>query len=295
MSRWRTLSSFLVIGALVFAGRQALGLGKPERVIEVHLPAGSSSDAQRRAVDEALLVDVATRAGWLEADAVIRDRLQRNVRFALGMRGSDEALLEQALALGMHRSDRVVRQRLRDHGRRALLARHAETEPSDAALRAFLREQPEAFRAPSRVRFRQVLLSRQRRGEALDDDARARAAELARSAPSDEVVAGWGDPSLLPATVGWSDERRIDATFGAGFGAQVLAAEPGAWRGPLRSTYGVHFVRVLERRAAHTPPLASVRALVREAWLRRQRDRRVRRALDALRGDYRIEQVEGAR
>jgi hypothetical protein len=292
MSLARSLLSFVVVAALLFAGRHALGVGEPPRVVELQLPAKASRAERGAAIDEALLVETAMRAGWLRADAVIRDRLIRNVRFALGASldggaGDDQAAFDAALALGMQRSDRVVRQRLRDHGERTLLARFAAREPSDDELREHLRRHGERFRRPPRARFEQLLLSAERRGATLARDAAA-LAETLRAGASPTAL---GDPSLLPRRVGLSDARRIDATFGADFGRQVLAAPPGRWSGPIRSSYGLHFVRVIEKQPATIPVLRDVRAELRQHWLGQLQRRRLRGALDELRADYRIVEV----
>jgi hypothetical protein len=53
--------------------------------------------------------------------------------------------------------------------------------------------------------------------------------------------------------------RTSTARFGAGFATRLAAAEPGAWFGPVPSSYGLHLVWIRERSPAVTPSLDAVR------------------------------------
>ena len=73
------------------------------------------------AVEERVLFREGLRLGIDRTDAVVRERLVRNLRFAgAGPERSDAELWAEARALGMHRSDLVVRRRLVQRVRRAL-------------------------------------------------------------------------------------------------------------------------------------------------------------------------------
>ena len=82
--------------------------------------------------------------------------------------------------------------------------------------------------------------------------------------------------------------RRIDAIFGPGFGQQVIDAPIDEWIGPLRSSFGLHFVHVEERRAGALPPLARIGDRVAHELERDRRDGRVRQALSRMRQAYEI-------
>ena len=60
------------------------------------------------------------------------------------------------------------------------------------------------------------------------------------------------------------------------------------WRGPVRSIFGLHLVRVDERREATLPPLAAIRAQVTAAWLEDRRAGEGEKARAALRSKYQI-------
>jgi parvulin-like peptidyl-prolyl isomerase len=51
----------------------------------------------------------------------------------------------------------------------------------------------------------------------------------------------------------------VDQTFGATFGAQLVAAPVGEWSGPVESAYGLHLVRVLARTELRLPEFDELR------------------------------------
>ena len=157
-SRGRTLLSFLAIGAALAALERGFGaaLSVPEvaareRIeISAVLVESLRQDWSRRtgrvpdaaelaalvasAVEERVLFREGLRLGIDRTDAVIRERLVRNLRFTgAGRERSDAELWAEARALGMHRSDLVVRRRLVQRVRRAL--EHAGRSPDELRVR----------------------------------------------------------------------------------------------------------------------------------------------------------------
>jgi hypothetical protein len=86
--------------------------------------------------------------------------------------------------------------------------------------------------------LRQVYFDPQRHGAHLERDiARARHA-LAGGA--DDA----GDATLLPAVMQDAALSDIEREFGAEFAAALNDLPLGGWRGPLRSTFGLHLVQL---------------------------------------------------
>src|SRR4051794_4923782 len=146
----------------------------------------------------------------------------------------------------------------------------AAVEPSDQQLTAYLAANPKRFRTEDRLSFQHVFLSANRRGEALDADAKEVAASLV-GVKTPINMAELGDPFLLGAVFGQMSESDIARAFGDAFGKQLAAADVGQWQGPIRSSFGAHFVFVDERTKGSLPPLASVREDVRREWLNARR------------------------
>ena len=65
--------------------------------------------------------------------------------------------------------------------------------------------------------------------------------------------------------------RDIERVFGKSFSRDLLQVDPGAWAGPVRSSYGLHLVYVRERVAARDPELSEVRQAVEREWSAKRR------------------------
>lgn len=275
----RPLVGFALIGCALFAAKRVLVQTPAQPApLFVLVPEGASAQQIDRATDEAILLAFAVRAGFIERDPAVRDRLVRNVRFANDALDEDAAL-RQAVRLDMHRTDAVARQRLIQLAEETI-AGATRLEPKDEELVDYMRSHPTRFRTAPTVSFEQVFVGRKHP----DFDRRVQqvAANPSRAR---------SDPSLLPATMKRATATRIDARFGVGFFAQLDELETGVWSPPLRSPLGVHFVRIISRREGAWPSLDRVRRRVRHEHERDSRSVRVKEALKRMRAAYRI-QVE---
>ena len=198
----------------------------------------------------------------------------------------DEIFYREGRAAGLDRDDFVIRRRVRQ--KMEFLAEDmAVAEPSDEQLAAYLESNPERFRTQDRLTFHHVFLSATRRGSALDGDAKQIADTLARvSAPVDTATIG--DPFLLGEEFGEMSQSDVARTFGEGFAKQLSNVEPGRWKGPIPSSFGVHFVFVDERAKGSLPPLDTVREAVQREWLNARRIETEQKLYRALRDRYQI-------
>lgn len=296
------LLHFVVLGTVLFAlerlgvdGR-ALGFSRDpivvaapdvERLRAVWLAeTGRSPDRAeleatiRRHADEEILFREALRLGLDRTDPVVHSRLVQNLRFVHGDdRADDRAMFAEALALGMNRSDEVVRRRL-VQAMEARLAARAQVTRAEA--QRYVQAHPARFAGLPRVSFDQVFLGADRHGAGLGAAAAAMASQLAH-APADEIR---GEPFLLGRHWVAQSEGEIARNFGAELAHAAMQAPLRSWIGPLRSPYGVHFVRVESRTQAGT---ADVAAVEREAYytLLDEREREVTQAgVVALRRAY---------
>jgi hypothetical protein len=80
-----------------------------------------------------------------------------------------------------------------------------------------------------------------------------------------------GKGSMLPSHV---DELPLDLIvrdFGDDFGKALEAAPVGQWIGPVRSGFGVHLLRISERKPGYLPALDEARKAVTREWENDQR------------------------
>lgn len=260
----------LVLGVLLFALHRFVA--PPAASREIVVPgdalAGLRDDFRRRtgrmpsATDEQALVDA-----WVD----------------------DEILVREGLALGLDRGDAIVRRRLIQ--KMELLLENTETvpPPTDAELEAFLAAHAARYASPPRVSFTHVFVSSQRAGDRATSEAEALRAQLdAGTDPS-----ALGDPFLRGRDFRLHSQAELASIFGPGFAAEVMALPAATWSAPLRSAFGVHLVRVSEKRAGTAPDLASVREQVEREWRVERHATLDREARARLRTRY-VVRVDGA-
>ncbi|MBK6004769.1 peptidyl-prolyl cis-trans isomerase [Ramlibacter ginsenosidimutans] len=199
----------------------------------------------------------------------------------------EEIAVREAVAAGLDRDDTIVRRRLRQ--KLEFLAEEAAqaAPPTDQELEAWLTSHGDALRIEPRVAFRQVFVSRERRGAAAERDAAAILARLNAIGPAAPVDA-LGDPTMLPSDIELTSTRDIDRLFGPGFAQRIETLAPGAWVGPVKSSYGLHLVQVRARTEGALPQLAAVRPLVEREVLAERRNRQLDAMYEQLLAKYKV-------
>lgn len=176
----------------------------------------------------------------------------------------EEILYREALALGLDKDDTVIRRRLRLKMEFLSQAQAEAATPSEAELEAFLKSNAPRFQIEPMLAFRQILLSPERRGGAVEEDV-ASVLDVLRAKP-DIDPSTLGDPTILPTELPLTRKASIGQVFGAPF-AEALATTPsGTWAGPLKSSFGLHVVRVDESRPGRPATLDEARDSVAQAW-----------------------------
>jgi hypothetical protein len=286
----RTLSSprwagfhFALIGGLLFALLQGSSATPSAAVAR-----WGETDWQS-ASEEELLHREALRRGLDRGDSVVRRRLVQNMRFLApgenaGAVESDDLLHREALALGLDRSDPVVRRRLVERARQSLIAEARIRPPDDAVLRAHLAANAGRFALAERRRIEQLYFARSNAcREALS------ALQGEADSPAEPAANLMNDPLPIARELPSLSERELAARFGPGFARQAFELTGDRWSGPLRSSYGDHLVRVLERVPERMPSLDEVRGALTAHWISQEQGRSLRAALAGLRREYAAE------
>ena len=186
----------------------------------------------------------------------------------------DEVLYREGVALGLDRDDPVVRNRIRV--RMEQIADTVDPVLSNEDVRAWFDSHQDLYSTPARYDFEQVFFSTSTRGSRIESDA---AAALEALLTSDGIdAAELGDPTLLPSRLRDVTAADVAAQFGSEFWQALHDAPLGTWIGPVRSTYGLHVLRVDERNDGERATLATVR----ESVERDLRDDRVKAANNAM-------------
>jgi hypothetical protein len=193
----------------------------------------------------------------------------------------EEVLYREGLALGLDRDDQVIRNRVKQ--KMEILGEDATaTEPTDADLQKYLDDHREVFEIPAPASFEQVFFNPEQRGAGLDPDMRRALEALRASRPAE------GDRTLLPGRMARALPRDITAAFGPEFEQAIRTVPVGQWSDPVRSSFGMHLVRVTWRGVPTVPSLADAREVVRREWTRAQTAEARERLYRSLRARYTV-------
>ena len=191
------------------------------------------------ALDRDMLLQRAIDLELHLTDAVIRERLIRNMQF-LGLdedRTSDE-LFETALAMRLHLEDTACKRRLVEQVKQQLVAANPFPAPTQQEVYAEF-EQRRADLTRPLAGFIHVYFPFDKAGEV------DRVKEAVAGQPISPTHARHlGTPFKMGHHFTRLKPEQLDLFFGRAFADELLnpSLKPGAWYGPLRSTHGLHLV-----------------------------------------------------
>jgi len=196
----------------------------------------------------------------------------------------DEVYYREALALGLDVDDDQVRTRLIEK-MRYLSEDLADPQPADEdELRSFFDAAPLRFAIPEAVTFDHVYFSPSQRGDDVEAQAAAALQQLRQGADPTTL----GDSTPLGARFTDAATERLTVLFGDAMTEAVFDLPVDVWSGPFESDFGLHLVRVGNRREARRRSYEEARADVLEAFAQARREQRNEAAWQSMRERYEI-------
>lgn len=219
-------------------------------------------------------------------DTVVYQRLLRNMRFLqLAGDASEEELYEQALEMRLHLGDEVVKRRMIQVMEQLLLAGNPPAAPSDADIQAEFERRREELRRPPRYSIEHLYFNREREAEV-----EAVIAQIAEQGLSASEARQLSSPFLPGYVFQRQSPDQLARHFGASFVRNLEEAGPaaGQWSGPIRSTYGLHYVWVSALEASRDATLEEVRAQLVRDLESRARAAALQESIAAMREDFEV-------
>ena len=238
------LLHFLLIGMLLF-----LLYGKV---------APPSSDGNRITVDQAA---ISALAGQFQA-TWSRPPTPEELKGLVDGYVRDEILYREGVALGLLKGDPVIKRRVRQKLEVLIEEEGRSGVASDAELSAYLSKNPAEFRMPPVLSFEQVLFNPGEYGDRLETAVTAAMAALNNGATPESQ----GKSSMLGTHVDKLPLDLVARDFGDDFAKALESAPIGQWLGPIRSGFGLHLVRISERKPGYLPSLDQARKAVTREW-----------------------------
>jgi hypothetical protein len=172
----------------------------------------------------------------------------------------EEVYYRDALALGLDKNDAIVRRRLKQKMEFLTDTGAYLQKPAAGELKAYLAANAKTYRHGARLAFEQIYL-----GKSPDPASIAQSLSALRSNSVPDPFT-LGKRTFLPTQLRPSLPNAVDSMFGRGFFKRLAKLSPGAWSGPVTSTYGAHLVRIVRSVPARMPPLDEVRDAVLRDW-----------------------------
>ncbi len=219
-------------------------------------------------------------------DPVVYQRLLRNMNFlGLAEGKSDEERYEQALEMRLHLGDEVIKRRLIQIVEQLMLASNPPAVPSEEEVVTEFDARKEELRRPPRYSIEHIYFNREREAEAEQVIARINSEAL-----KPEQARELGSPFLPGYRFMRQTPEQLSRHFGAAFVMNLEQAGPvaGQWLGPVRSTYGLHYVFVEALEPSRDATLEEVRPLLVRDLESRARAAALQESIENLRQDYEV-------
>lgn len=219
--------------------------------------APASSDSQRIVISQSVVDEISRQftSTWT------RPPTQEELKNLIDGYIKDEVLYREGVALGLDRDDPVIKRRLRQK-LEVIIEEEGSQAPTDADLNGYLAKHADMFRLPPVVSFDQVLFNPSEYGNGLEQVFNASKAAVEGGASPDSQ----GSASMLPKHVEQLSVDLVARDFGEEFGKSLVTAPVGKWLGPVASGFGVHLLRVTERKDGYLPTLDEARKAVTREW-----------------------------
>ena len=249
-----------------------------------------SPDQQRRIVqaelDRDMLFQKALEMEIHLYDTVVYQRLLRNMGFLQLAEGkSDSQLYEEALEMRLHLGDEVVKRRLIQIMEQLLLASNPPQAPTEAEIEAEFVVRKAELRRPARYSIEHLYFNRER-----ETEVESVIATIEQQGLTATAARTLSSPFLPGYVFKRQSPDQLARHFGASFVTNFEEANPqvGQWLGPVRSTYGLHYVWVAEMEPERDATLAEVKGqLLRDLEMRAKADA-LASAIEKLRDDYEV-------
>lgn len=219
-------------------------------------------------------------------DTVVYQRLLRNMRFLkLGEGMSDQEIYEMALDMRMHLGDEVIKRRMIQVMEQLMLAANPPAPITEQELAAEFNERKNELRRPPRYSIEHIYFNREREGE-IDAVIATIAEENLDATQAREL----SSPFLPGYQFRRQTPDQLARHFGASFVKNLQETNPraGTWVGPVRSTYGLHYVWVEEMEADRDATLEEVKLQLHRDLESRAKAAALQDSVGRLRDDYEI-------
>ena len=219
-------------------------------------------------------------------DTVVYQRLLRNMGFLQLAEGkTDLQLYEEALDMRLHLGDEVIKRRLIQVMEQLLLAANPPLIPTEAEIEAEFTARSTQLRKPARYSIEHLYFNSER-----EQEVDAVIAKIEAEALSATAAREMSSPFLPGYVFSRQSPDQLARHFGASFVTNLEEAKPqaGQWVGPVRSTYGLHYVWIEAIEPERDSTLDEVKGQLLRDLEMRSKSAALASAIENLRADYEV-------
>lgn len=221
-------------------------------------------------------------------DTVVYQRLLMNMRFLqMGEGKSDDELYQMALDMRLHLGDEVIKRRMIQVMEQLLLASNPPQAPTEEEIVAEFDKRREELRRPPRYTIEHIYFNRER-----EPEAEAIIERIQQENLTPELARQLSSPFLPGYQFTAQTPDQLARHFGASFVQNLQQENPraGQWVGPVRSTYGLHYVWVEALEPARDATVDEVRLQLQRDLELLAKEAALRESMEAMRQHYEIRQ-----
>ena len=221
-------------------------------------------------------------------DSIIFDQLIRNMRFLdADTEKTSTELFQVALDMRLHLGDEVVKRRLIEKMKQRLLTINPPIEVTETQIAAdFIARKHEFYRSP-RYSFAHVFISSEREAELKS---------VIKTIQDQRLTARTARYLSSPFMSGYEFQaqtaEQLTRNFGVLFISDLAKLGPvvGQWYGPIRSSFGWHYLWISAIEQGRDARLDEVTRQLRYSLEASARERALQTAMAALRSEYEVRQ-----
>ena len=221
-------------------------------------------------------------------DSIIFDQLIRNMRFLdADTKKTSTELFQVALDMRLHLGDEVVKRRLIEKMKQRLLTINPPIEVTETQIAAeFIARKHEFYRSP-RYSFAHVFISSEREAELKS---------VIKTIQDQRLTARTARYLSSPFMSGYEFQaqtaEQLTRNFGVLFISDLAKLGPvvGQWYGPIRSSFGWHYLWISAIEQGRDARLDEVTRQLRYSLEASARERALQTAMAALRSEYEVRQ-----
>jgi|TARA_B110000503_G_scaffold21070_1_gene31943 hypothetical protein len=221
-------------------------------------------------------------------DSIVFDQLIRNMRFLdADTKKTSTELFQVALDMRLHLGDEVVKRRLIEKMKQRLLTINPPIEVTETQIAAeFIARKHEFYRSP-RYSFAHVFISSEREAELKS---------VIKTIQDQRLTARTARYLSSPFMSGYEFQaqtaEQLTRNFGVLFISDLAKLGPvvGQWYGPIRSSFGWHYLWISAIEQGRDARLDEVTRQLRYGLEVSARERALQTAMAALRSEYEVRQ-----